>query len=570
MISRFKNNRGEVTILTIATIISLLLSVHGTVSYFKLGDETDQVHRQIGQLQQTIKAQYDQAGMDGRMTQAQAQVLKYKVDQNWANFNALAKRWIERQDQVDNRQVAATAADWAFNLLGLGADKIAARIPGADRLARALAMEAKDGLSWIFLGGNAGATSTSFAMASQVEYDDIRQEVERIANVWAGAENDFQRSMLAAKIRIFVDNIKKMDIPPERKKEIYDKYAADLQRQGWRIPEVDFGSKRSVKKYIASEVRKYKAEKSAAPALVIDNLEIDPTAVKKDQVVKLSARVIVSGIAEGDLTADYFVDGAKIPTFLQTFSRLDVPALATAQYEVPKDAAEGKHEVKFQVRLKLSPEMAGNLGKAELTAEAGGSFAVIAPGDYSFLQAWYYEELHKLTQDAIDSCCKTRECYSGNCTAEVDYPCEKEEKPACCKIRKEKQEVYEDGKAKMVVVEICDVCECEISKQLTDWITTFETHLRDRTWFELHESFLPCYQKVLEDYLRDRRACLMEWAGATDKDRDGRCSDCFQEAGLKAEDATANCQKKACEEHCAAKGKKGAVQSMLLQECVCK
>jgi hypothetical protein len=358
----WNNNRGEAFLLAIIALISLVGSMVGVLKLQDLAYNTEEVQRRMADIQSEMKAVITRASIEGRLTQAQADMAKHRIDRNWHLFKKLGERIVERQVDIFDTQQCYVAADMIFNVLGLGADVAA----GAFKAAKALRDLAKP----VLLTGHFGTTAIAFKEATAVNVSDLKEPIAAIRQVWNEPVNDFQKAMVVAKIRIFWDKLQSLELSKERRKEVFRTFIKGLQKQGWVVDGVNFKSKRSIALFAIQEMKKYKREKISKPGLSVYQVTAKPDKVKPGQTVTLEGRVVVQGLAEGDLDAGFVVGGVPVTTRLIVTGRIDVPATAISRYTVPEDLEAGEYEVELKSELKLPQET--------LRASAKTSFEVFS------------------------------------------------------------------------------------------------------------------------------------------------------------------------------------------------
>ncbi len=344
----WNNNRGEAFLITIIALISLTGSMVGVTKLRTLELNTEEVQRRMADIQSEMKAVMTRASIEGRMTQAQADMAKHRIDRNWHLFKKLGEKIVERQVEIFDTQQCYVAADMIFNVLGLGANVAA----GAFEVSKALKEVGKAAL----MIGHFETTAIAFKDATAVNVSDLKEPIAAIRQVWNEPVNDFQKAMVVAKIRIFWDKLQSLELSKERRKEVFRTFIKGLQKQGWVVDGVNFKSKRSIALFAIQEMKKYKSEKISKPGLSVYQVTAKPDKVKPGQTVALEGRVVVQGLAEGDLDAGFVVGGVPVATRLIVTGRIDVSATAISRYTVPEDLEAGEYEVALKSELKLPQE----------------------------------------------------------------------------------------------------------------------------------------------------------------------------------------------------------------------
>lgn len=340
-----KDNRGAASLLVIIAVISLVGSMVGVVKLQDLANNTAEVRRRMDDIQSEMKAVIGRASIDGRLTQAQADMAKHRIDRNWHLFEKLSDKIVEKQIDIFNTQQYFVAADMIFNVLGLGLDVAA----GGFKVAKAI----RDLVKPALLTGHFGSTALALRQPTSVDVTDLKEPIAAIRQVWNEPVNDFQKAMVTAKIRIFWDKIQALELSKERRKEVFRTFIRGLQKQGWVVDGVNFKSKRSIALFAIQEMKKYKREKRSPPTLSVYQVTAKPDKVKPGQTVSLEGRVVVHGLDKGNLDAGFSVGGVPVDTRLIVTGRLDVPATAVSRYTVPEDLETGEYEVELKSELKL-------------------------------------------------------------------------------------------------------------------------------------------------------------------------------------------------------------------------
>ena len=352
--SVFKDSFGSATLLTIIALLSIASSGLGLLNYEDVRRNTEEYQHSMAHIHEEMKATIQRASQVGKMTQAQADMARHRIDRNWQLFTRLADTIVEKQEEILENHKYHLAVDMLFTAAGTGL-KVAADF---SKMAKAVFDISQHSL-YIVQSGNAGVAGYR---QSSVNVADLKEPIDAIRQIWNEPVDEFQKAMVVAKIRIFWDKIQLYEVSKERRREMFRNFIHGLQKQGWLVEGVNFKSKRSIALYAIQEIQKYKKERESAAELQVYHVRATPRKVQRGQSITLEGRIVASGLDKGQVKAQFILGGVPVDTRLIITGRIDVPATAIAKYTVPDDLAEGKYEAELRSELKT--------GNKTLTARA--------------------------------------------------------------------------------------------------------------------------------------------------------------------------------------------------------
>ena len=226
-------------------------------------------YRNLKDLPEQIQTEMrtnNKAALDSkRITRAQYEVQKHKINSYGGELKAIGSRLLDEQTGRAKNHVIKAATDVGTTIVAAGKWKDAAlkHITGT-----------------LLSGGESIATSR-WAGKPTVEVSDVMEAIRPMRDKWKAPEDAFVRACVAARVRAFIDDVRTLKFSRERRREWIVNFTDRIENEGWGklLPGVE--GRQDLREYLANEVRKYFAADKALKNAGIDKSNPDYREIRK-------------------------------------------------------------------------------------------------------------------------------------------------------------------------------------------------------------------------------------------------------------------------------------------------
>lgn len=556
---RLQRGAAVTTVMGMIAVFSWVMTVAGTAKYGAKVGESFEVKARMASIQDEMKRVFERASNSGRISTAQAAIMKRRVDRHAALFQKMAERVVQRQGQILHANSAFFTLDIAASAFSRDYKRISDRIASTGRAFRTIDEFHIDSLFKAISGAN---TVTGELMDSSVQLHDLEAELGDIQKVWRQDETPFQRAMVAAKIRSFRDQVAFLELGREDRKAWFKRFVTRLSNEGWQIPGVDFRDRNAVARYVLSQLRDYRQERTEKPELQILSLQATPEEASRGDLVRLSAQVRAKGIPRAHIEAAYVAAGMDVPTRVLSTGRSDVAMEVVGDWVVQDHLPADEYGYELTVTA-VDPNSIGDLlGNSKLTASRTGRVRV---GDgvksVEQLLAWIDRELKSVEREVEPICRKTRNCSKAACELPHTRYGYHDPDDEYCRLWVEKQS---GGKEKVYLLD----CGC-LSLASVSWGPLRWASYADAR--SVLPGMLACIQSKLPEALDRRRACFIQWARDADPMQwSQRRDSCIERLDAWESEMAEACALTACRAACRDEGGADRHRRIVDEYCNCR